>query len=434
MKNKTILPFLILYQVMELRFPKFSAHVLLVIVALQLPVIGRCDSGNGWFRNFESKGSGMKELILTREVIIKDESGLLPEPQVISKTEGGGFVIAGSLGRAWAVKTDAAGKVLWRHLQDKPLADGGYATTFTGAVSMPDGSTYLCGNMYEPPAGYTPSLLMHLDAAGHVINEQLFVPQKRSERGLGYFDSCIRWGDGIAIVGHVLHVGGHVDGLEPNIDQCYWLFMLDANGKVKWEKQIPTTSGISRAKSLMVAPDSSLIFVGDEMGETELFRISETGELAATKKLIGSFQFVRSVAPDGILQVYGYVDHLSTAIIFNARFEEVGRAQGTRASDFYANLVFRMPDRSLVLFGRAVHVFGEQFASGIAHVDSTLQSVKKLELVHAPFYDGGSIDAALPTGKEGEFLTAKKLLKHVPGNELSNEARIGTALDFVQIK
>ena len=38
-------------------------RILLAIVALQIPVIGLCDSGTGWFKNlFESKGKNMKEV------------------------------------------------------------------------------------------------------------------------------------------------------------------------------------------------------------------------------------------------------------------------------------------------------------------------------------------------------------------------------------
>ena len=44
--------------------PKFfhTAKALFVFVALQLPVIGHCDSGNGWFNIFGTKGKNMKEV------------------------------------------------------------------------------------------------------------------------------------------------------------------------------------------------------------------------------------------------------------------------------------------------------------------------------------------------------------------------------------
>jgi hypothetical protein len=211
--------------------------------------------------------------------------------------------------------------------------------------------------------------------------------------------------------------------------------VVDASGKLKLEKQIPTTSGISIGMSLMVAPDSSLVFIGHEdFNASKLIRVGVTGEITAQKRLAGVFQLIRPVVVDGNLQLFGYDDYQSTSILLDARLEEVRREQIKHRSDFFANLAYRMPDQSLVLFGRAVHSIGEQYASGIAHVDPTLQTAKKLELLRAPFYDYGSIDAAVPTGNDGEFVTARRLLKHIPGNEVSNEARVGVALDFIQIQ
>ena len=431
----------VLFQGTRLHLPAFAAQAILLLVGLQLPVIGYCDSGNGWFKNlFESKGKNMKELALTREVIIRDESGSSPEPQVISRAGDGGFIIAGSLGRAWAIKTDAAGKVLWRNLQDKPLTGGGYATAFTGAVAMPDGSTYLCGNTTgHPGKDYAPALLTHLDAAGQLLGEQFFLPQKRLEHGISYFDGCLRWGDGMMIVGHISQYN-NIKEFGKNQEHYYWLLMLDSAGKVKWEKRLPTAfDTIDGIQSILVASDSSLVFAGRRSYETELFRISANGDLISKKSLAGVFQFVRPIVPDEMLQIYGFVepkgdDTLFAMITLNEQLEEIHRTQGKQASNFSINLVYRMPDQSLAMFGRAIHSMGEQYASGIAHVDPTLQSSQKLELAHAPFYDGGSIDAATPTGNVGEFLTARKLLEHQPNEGRIGLAPVGIALDFIQVK
>ena len=52
-----------LSQRVRLRFPVLAAQMLLVLVALQFPVTGHCDSGSGWFKNlFESKGKNMKDV------------------------------------------------------------------------------------------------------------------------------------------------------------------------------------------------------------------------------------------------------------------------------------------------------------------------------------------------------------------------------------
>ncbi len=52
-----------------------AAKVLLVFVALQLPVIGYCDSGNGWFKSlFESKGKNMKEVAVKVAELHEDQN------------------------------------------------------------------------------------------------------------------------------------------------------------------------------------------------------------------------------------------------------------------------------------------------------------------------------------------------------------------------
>lgn len=411
-------------------------QVLLALVALQLPVIGYCDSGSGWFKNMlESKGEKMKELVLTREVIIKDESGFVPEPHVMSRTDDGGFIIAGSLGRAWAIKIDAAGKVLWRNLQDKPLAGGGYAAVFTGAVAMPDGSTYLCGNTSFPPSVYTPSLLMHLDATGQLINEQLYIPKNRTEHGLSNFDSCTRWGDKLMLIGHIFQFNNSKDFLK-NDENYYWLLMLDTSGKIVWEKQIPTAfDTIERAKSILMASDSSLVLAGYRIDKTELFRISVTGKLIAKKKpLDGFFEFARPVVPDGVLQLYGLnqTDKVFELITLDDRLEEIKQVQGDHGLDFGGRFVYRMPDQSLVLFGRELH---ERYKSAVGHVDSKLQSVQKIELVHGePFYDGSYIGAAASAGSDGEFVTVKPLTKHQPNEGRIGLASVGLSLYFFQVK
>lgn len=422
------------------KLPRLTPQALLALVALQFPVVGYCDSGNSWFKNlFESKGKNMKELVVTREVIIPNDETAYPlVPNVIVRANDGGFIIAGGrLLQAGAIKTDPAGKVLWRYVTD--LRDKlyfGQGVKFQGAVAMPDGTTYLCGNI-PATANYVPSLLTHLDAAGRLLDEQHVMPQKVTEYGVSHFYDCIRWGDGIAMVGNVHNVirqaGRGVEGIS---ESYYWTIVLDASGKVQWEKQIPTAfDTIDRVKSLLVAPDSSLVFAGQRSYGTELFRVSMAGEVTAKKSLVGVFQFVRPIVPDGMLQVHGFAepkgdDTLFATITLSDQLKEIQRVQGKQASNLSDKLAYRMPDQSLVLFGTVSHsVKGDK--SAIAHVDPTLQSAQKLELIHAPLMDNFSIDAATPTGNDGEFVTARMVMsRSVPSAELT----ANLVLDFIQTK
>jgi hypothetical protein len=375
-----------------------------------------------------------KDLVLTREVVIQREGAFPDKPNIITRANDGGFILAG---RPWAIKTDSDGKVLWRYVRDKFRAD------YTGAVEMPDGTTYLCGNMYIPDAGkeYKPTILTHLDASGLLLNEQIIVPQKKTEHGLSYFDSCVGWGGGLAIVGHVSNAIRQASGTGstftmPVREDYYWFLKLDSSGKVQWEQHIPTTfNNIEGVRSLLVAPDSSLVFAGYRLDQTELFRVSITGDVVAKKLLPGYFQFLRPVVPDGMLKIFGGTNKLFVISTLDNQLEETHRVQGDQPSAFNADhLAYRMPDQSLVLFGENLHSSGEQYTSAVAHVDPTLQSAQKLEMVHEPYSDYFVINAATPTGKDGEFVIARALLKHQANEGRIGLERIGVVLDFIQTK
>lgn len=422
-------------ETMRQTIKKNILRIILALIVIQFPLIGYSESGSGWFKSlFEQKGKNMNELTITREVIIKDKSGL-PEPHVISRASDGGFVIAGSLGKAWAIKTDVTGKLLWRVLSDKPLAEGGHTSAFTGAVSMPDGSTYLCGYTELPPGGYTPSILTYLNLDGKILDEQLFLPSVRTERGLSYFDDCVRWGDNLLVMGHIYQSNNNEDWRKRG-EAYYWILMLDSAGKVKWEKQLPTKFNVIDRVSALTTTDKSMVFIGHRNLNTELLRISTTGELINKKYFENSFTFVKPVVPDGVLQFYGYnpADRIYTLLTLDENFEETHRVLSSKEFDF-SGYVYRMPDKSMIVFGGESQPGSK---SAVAHVDAKLQSLQKIELLQDKrFFDNGLIQAVTSTGKTGEFITVRKLMKHAHIKELlntSNRERVSIALDFIQIK
>jgi hypothetical protein len=378
------------------------------------------------------------EVAVSHQVILKDEvTHFVLQPNAMARVDDGGFVIAGRINGAqqsWATKTDSEGKVLWRYvtgLRDK--LNIGQAAEFNGIVAMPDGTTYLCGNLPRPPGKYSPGLLTHLDRMGQVLSERLMFPNEVPEHGLAYFTDCVRWGEGLAIVGRVEHIVRPALGINlPTSEKFYWLLALDSAGNVKWEKLIPTTFGtIDEVEPLLVTADNSLVFSGRRIFQTELFRVSVTGDVQAKLLLAGQFRLVRPVVDDGILQVSGYTESgVSATITLDDGLAEVQRSEGPYPLKFKSRLAYRLPDQSLLLFGSAIRAGGAQFISRIVHVDRTLHAEQSLDLAHEPFYDNGYVKAAVPTGKHGEFVTARELLKHGP----DEESRVGAALDFIQIK
>jgi hypothetical protein len=253
-----------------------------------------------------------KDLAITREVIIPREGAWPNEPNIIVRADDGGFILAGG---PWVIKIDADGKVLWRYVRDKLIAD------YTGAVAMPDGTTFLCGSMQLLGGReFSPSIFTHLDASGNLLNEQLIFPQNKAEHGGSHFDGCVRWGSGIAVVGRIHNVLRQASGsgsafTAPLVEKYYWLMMLDSDGKVQWEKQIPTTlitlmeSGRYWLRLTQVWYLLAIVLI-----RRNCFGSIKRGEVVAKKLLPGYFQFLRAIVPDGKLKVLGVpIRYLSLA-------------------------------------------------------------------------------------------------------------------------
>ena len=394
--------------------------------------------------------------MLEREVFLKNDRGAAMQPNVLVRSDDGGFVVAGSITatkQGWATKVAANGKVLWNYYRDLQQEDqAAFAGHFVrpeyhGAVPMPDGSVYLCGDLPHP-IGTSP-LLTHLDAQGKLIAEQLVNPKNlttQSRVHIHHFDSCLRWGNDFVIVGNELYI----DGAEEkstfyHLDLSYWILLLDASGNVKWEQKIPSKikhySFISEGVNV-VQTGANLIISATDNTVTELISINSQGELQAQKKLDGYFQLVRPTSPDGLLQVYGsFVSNTKAPRVklsLTEKLDEIERVQGDRPTDFATRRAYRMPDQSLVFFGSSIHSFGAQLRSGMVYADRLLQEDRLMAFDKAGFQDGGTIDAAAPGNQPGEFVTARWVFTLDPGSNNPEDGasrfRRGAVLNFVQLK
>src|ERR1700722_17604551 len=165
----------------------------------------------------------LKKPVLLREVLLRTQDDPLLKPWVVARTNDNGFIVAGSADMAaWAAKTDSQGNLIWdyvRGLQDQ--LRNPHPGEFHGAVSMQDGTTYLCGHMPRPPGSHAPwALLTHLDSSRRVLSEK-FLPMAGIADG-AVFDDCAQWRDGVAIVGHMEPiVGAAAPGVLPLTERSY---------------------------------------------------------------------------------------------------------------------------------------------------------------------------------------------------------------------
>lgn len=377
-------------------------------------------------------------LSIIREVTLESESaGFVMNPNTVVRANDDGFVIAGGISgtqQAWATKIDPAGQIVWQYLtnlRDKlPI---GVGAEFNGAVAMPDGTTYLCGRLPRPPNVYAPALLTHIDVTGHLLSERLMVPEQSSSNGVANFLTCIRWGDDIAVIGTVHQTLRVASGSAmPIAENLYWVLAVDPEGKVKLDKLLPTTfDKIDAVGPALIGVGSNLIFSANRTLSTELFQVDMTGGVKIRERISGQLRIVLPFAEDGIIQLFGYdANGHSEILTFDDQLNQVSLTEGMQPQGFRSHLAYRMPDRSLVLFGSGTHSVGEQYTSRVIHIDSSLRSSQFLELAREPLYDTGVVRAAAPTQTEGVFAAARPLLRQTAGTD----GRIGAVLDFIQTK
>jgi hypothetical protein len=425
-----------------------------------------------------SRSNGLTTPTREREVLLGIDDAPVLDPQVVARTSDGGFIMSGNgntrtNGRVLvggAAKYDANGKELWRYStnlrDDSPQHS--QSPVFYGAAPMRDGSIYLCGEMPHPPhSGIDESwaMLTHVDANGHLLSENLVVPSQKSDLKfyltVQYFHSCVAWGDDVAIFGtaeHVLHLPGQ--GTPPAHEDYYWILVLDAKGRVKWEKLIPFSEKLvpypnglqtffDQDNIVLMPAGPDLILSATNSSYTEVIRMTASAEIRARALFAGRYLLTRPVVPDDLVQLWGRTKNstLSTAISLNERLEQVQRVDGNPKAQFYAYVAYRLPDQSLCLLGVNVPASGFNGRSVILHVDRGLHHYQDFEPITPgnPFVIGSNVDsgrhfAAAPIGDLKEFAVAMELVVRIPLNSRGEPTveptgfKGGTVLDFVKLK
>jgi hypothetical protein len=372
-------------------------------------------------------GNEITSPIISHQFLLSVAGQYPIDPKVITPIVDDELIIAGSTlvgaynakdvkRAAWASKVDRQGNVLWTYTtsqRDEGRIVG--SPEFHGAVQMSDGTVFLCGQMPRPPDIYTPALLTHIEAGGRLITEQLLAPEHISERGIAKFDSCARWGEDLVIIGSVQNlVKPPGQGNPPVVDEFFWILKLNKNGNLVWEKRIQITDNNTpnpgEVVALQIGSDLAVSAAGN-FG-SDLFLVTNDGKVRVTKKLSGRFLIVPPASPDGLLEIFGQATNQPyTAITYDENLNEMANVQGNHPEDFLFRVVFRLLDKSLVLFGSGVYSFGDQYRAKIVHIDKALNVEQYLEPLrpHPSYYDTGSIWAVAPTPYAGSFVIARPL-------------------------
>src|SRR5471032_776399 len=131
------------------------------------------------------------------------------EPSVIEPFLDSSVVIAGTndlFFRPWAAKVNAAGKTIWiykRRSENLPDIYGNLTIEgiYVGAVTMPDGSVYLCGTAPHYSRQPASGLISHLDPMGNLISETLIHAPTDTAYQSFSVKACVGSGGGILAVG-----------------------------------------------------------------------------------------------------------------------------------------------------------------------------------------------------------------------------------------
>jgi hypothetical protein len=306
--------------------PRFARAMLRIAVAAMAVLLASC-------AKFEHPS---KSIVVNRKVLLKD---INLQPNAVTRSADGGFVIAGVRGRASAVGTTADGTLIWTYEDPRDeQVKSPFQSKFNGVVSLTDGRILLCGE--KTTTGHT-GLLTILDKTGNVLEQRLELPSKNRTLIHSGFYKCFRWEDGIAVTGFAN------DGQQGYI----WIVKLDINGAKESEVLIDDRVAVTPADS---TEHSFVFFSYVDSFHENLVRVDMKGNVIARRTFVGSaFLQLRSDERSNRTKLLSYsLGHRPVLYTLDQQF---GDAESPKDIDFFAadkGCGFVLSDNSLALFGR----------------------------------------------------------------------------------
>jgi hypothetical protein len=304
-------------------------------------------------------GSSARQIHIDKQVWVE---GLDGHVKAIARSSSGGFVVAGYLGTGWAVATDAQGNALWKYVspldEDLVLPSPAFShSEYHGVVPLANGNVLLCGEKYTK-AHHTVASITILNGMGELIEErQEFTNEDRDYTSSSIY-RCVRWNDGVAVIGSTQ------DGPAKSF---VWLMRLDGNGAKQWQK--PLDAGTVSVDSSSVA-DRNLVLARISISPaTTAFTLAEYNDkgdvLATSAPIIGSFPyFLRPVAADQGIALLDHFDLSNTLQLhtLDGRLAQLEKPIQVAVVNFdlQEGFGYRLPDHSLLLFGRTATQSGDR--------------------------------------------------------------------------
>ncbi|MHB1530041.1 MAG: hypothetical protein ACYDDA_00270 [Acidiferrobacteraceae bacterium] len=354
------------------------------------------------------------------------ERGVSIDPRALARTKTGGYVIAGTSGGPWALRVNAQGKVQWRYripfVPSMP-SEMPVNSTFTGAVTLPDDSTLLCGYGEFSPRHHPDltGLLTHLSPHGRVLSTQTLYPDNNRHYALNYLNHCVRSGKGVVVVGTTMRFRKHGPGTS-----YVWLLKLDDTGRIMWQKLIPNVGD----SQILALPDRQLLLAWIAYyGKTDLVRLDAQGDVTARGSLPGEGALVHPLTAGPTVSVVSALSkphlHLQTV---NAALGEVTHRRGD-ALTVVTRRAYRLPTGALALFGDTTPPeYGGMLVSSIAWISPHFGHQQVFTFKPWSIW----VADAVPTGTPGDFATVREVmsLRH----PVRDRNRMGIVLSIVHIQ
>jgi hypothetical protein len=349
----------------------------------------------------ESAPTQAQNIHVVREIQVSQHT---VSPHVVVRTDDGGYVVARSSGvsdtHGWATRLDSNDKPLWEYL-DGPAEDWSSmapsVNRFTSAVVLPSDKVLLCGtkdHRNEIPKKGDSGRLVVIDAAGH-REEQDIYPEADPQSLSAKIYKCVRWGDGIALVGETW-------GATPS----GWLAKLDLSGRLVWEKLAPfivTLDAVETPKHDLLV----LSWVYEAQGTYAILsKVDQTGAIVFTRQVAGGgdqgTQFVRPVSgPVITILLQDHEPEMKVLRLDYNTLQNVGKP--AELGRFNSDRSYMLPDQTTVIFGGTFHR-GDTAAVPLLPKNSSSVSVTAVE----PLNYSSGINDATPAGKPNEFATVRR--------------------------
>jgi hypothetical protein len=300
---------------------------------------------------------------------------------------------------------------------------------------MPDGSTFLCGDMpHQPGETASTALITHLGKAGTVISEQLVEINGSDAKKTSYsFVSCTRLQEGFVALAYEHHIPG--PGEAGISGSSFVLVQFGKNGRATWTRHFePIEPGFNPATTTVQRLGQSLAVTSTDNNSTEIATFTLEGDVISRKSLALPYIAIRGDEAADQLEIFGPStiggadDTLKHVFTFDSHLRETSRQSGSAPTRFAPNVIYRMPDQSLIFFGSQVKLIEGSVTSGIRHVNKDLTKEETIRVDQEGFSDSGSIWAAAPTSNPKQFAVARTFAPSLAVRER------GAVIDFINLE